>query len=110
LGGRKAPPAQARAGFALGNRSAGQLWLQNANGVILHLQANRQGLMLSLGADAIVISLANDRWALGVGAARIAQLAGPVVPFHRSAGPAARHGRCRRRSTASAALRAVSSA
>lgn len=49
--------AQRRAGFAFGNRSAGQLWLQNGNGVILHLQANRQGLMLSLGADAIVISL-----------------------------------------------------
>jgi hypothetical protein len=48
---------QARMGFALGTMSGGQLWLQNTNGVILHLQANRTGLMLSLGADAIIISM-----------------------------------------------------
>ncbi len=48
---------QARAGFALGTMSAGQLWLQNSNGVVLHLQAARQGLMLSLGADAFVINM-----------------------------------------------------
>ena len=49
--------ARARAGFALGTMSAGQLWLQNTNGVILHLQASRQGLMLSLGGDAVVITM-----------------------------------------------------
>jgi hypothetical protein len=49
--------AQIRYGFALGNRSAGDLWLQNPHGVILHLTAKRQGLMLSLGGDAVVISM-----------------------------------------------------
>jgi hypothetical protein len=33
------------------------MWLQNESGVILRLIAKRKGLMLSLGADAIVISL-----------------------------------------------------
>jgi hypothetical protein len=49
--------AQIRYGFALGNSSAGDLWLQNPHGVILHLIAKRKGLMLSLGGDAIVISM-----------------------------------------------------
>jgi hypothetical protein len=48
---------QARAGFALGNTSAGDLWLKNANGVIMRLVAKRQGLMLSLGGDAVVIRM-----------------------------------------------------
>jgi hypothetical protein len=48
---------QIRYGFALGSKSAGNLWLQKGNGVILHLVAKRQGLMLSLGGDADVISL-----------------------------------------------------
>jgi hypothetical protein len=34
---------QGRYGFALGNASTGDLWLQNANGVIMHLAAKRQG-------------------------------------------------------------------
>ena len=51
------PFAQARAGFAIGRASAGQLWLQNNNGVIMHLQASRTGLMLSLGADAILVTM-----------------------------------------------------
>jgi hypothetical protein len=46
---------QGRYGFALGNKSAGDLWLQNGNGVIMRLVAKRQGLMLSLGGDAVVI-------------------------------------------------------
>jgi hypothetical protein len=50
--------AQARYGFAIGTMSGGDLWLQNENGVILHLRAKREGLMLSLGGDAIVISMA----------------------------------------------------
>ena len=48
---------QARYGFALGTASAGDLWLQNEAGVILHLKAKRTGLMLSLGGDAMIISL-----------------------------------------------------
>ena len=49
--------AQARYGFALGDRSGGDLWLQNNAGVILHLKAKREGLMLSLGGDAVVIQM-----------------------------------------------------
>jgi hypothetical protein len=49
--------AQGRYGFALGNKSAGDLWMQNEAGVILHLKAKRTGLMLSLGGDAILISM-----------------------------------------------------
>jgi hypothetical protein len=48
---------QARYGFAIGQASAGDLWLQNNAGVIMHLKAQRTGLMLSLGGDAIVISM-----------------------------------------------------
>ncbi|WP_431268058.1 hypothetical protein [Dankookia sp. P2] len=48
---------QARYGFALGSASGGDLWLQNETGVIMHLKARRQGLMLSLGGDAMVISM-----------------------------------------------------
>jgi hypothetical protein len=33
------------------------MWLQNEAGVILHLKAKREGLMLSLGGDAILISM-----------------------------------------------------
>jgi hypothetical protein len=49
--------AQGRYGFAIGNRSGGDLWLQNESGVIMHLHAKREGLMLSLGGDAVVISM-----------------------------------------------------
>ena len=49
--------AQARYGFALGTESAGDLWLQNEAGVILHLKAKRTGLMLTLGGDAILITM-----------------------------------------------------
>ncbi|MFC7477733.1 hypothetical protein ACFQS7_25470 [Dankookia sp. GCM10030260] len=49
--------AQARYGIALGTTSAGDLWLQNEAGVIMRLKAKRDGLMLSLGGDAVVISL-----------------------------------------------------
>ncbi|HUN44586.1 MAG TPA: hypothetical protein VMU81_30220 [Acetobacteraceae bacterium] len=48
---------QGRYGYALGNRSGGDLWLQNDSGVILHLKAKREGLMLSLGGDAVVITM-----------------------------------------------------
>ena len=49
--------AQARYGLAIGNASMGDLWLQNEAGVIMHLRAKRSGLMLSLGGDAVVISM-----------------------------------------------------
>jgi hypothetical protein len=49
--------AQARYGFALGTTSAGELWLQNRKGVVMHLKAKREGLMLSLGGDAVVIEM-----------------------------------------------------
>jgi hypothetical protein len=48
---------EGRYGFALGNRSGGDLWLQSDAGVIMHLKAKREGLMLSLGGDAIAISM-----------------------------------------------------
>lgn len=48
---------QARYGFALGTESGGDLWMQNEQGVIMHLKARRTGLMLSLGGDAMVISM-----------------------------------------------------
>ncbi len=48
---------QVRYGFALGQASAGDLWLQNTAGVIMRLSAQRTGLMLSLGSDAIVVSM-----------------------------------------------------
>jgi hypothetical protein len=48
---------QARYGFAIGAASAGDLWMQNESGVILHLKAKRTGLILSLGGDAVVIAM-----------------------------------------------------
>jgi hypothetical protein len=48
---------QARYGFVVGDTSKGELWLENPNGVVLHLKAERVGLALSLGADAIYIKL-----------------------------------------------------
>jgi hypothetical protein len=49
--------AQASYGFVIGTKSAGDLWMQNEAGVIMHLKAKRTGLMLSLGGDAAVISM-----------------------------------------------------
>jgi hypothetical protein len=48
---------QGRYGYALGQQSGGDMWLQNDSGVILHLKATRTGLMLSFGGDAVVISM-----------------------------------------------------
>jgi hypothetical protein len=48
---------QARYGFAIGTSSGGDLWMQNEAGVIMHLKAKREGLMLSLGGDAVVIAM-----------------------------------------------------
>jgi hypothetical protein len=49
--------AEGRYGFAIGTTSAGDLWLQNEAGVIMRLKARREGLMLSLGGSAIVVSM-----------------------------------------------------
>ena len=48
---------QGRYGFAFGTASKGDLWLKNDAGVVLHLHAQRTGLMLSLGGDVVVIEL-----------------------------------------------------
>jgi len=45
----------ARYGAALGDKGGGELWLQNPHGVMMSLKAKRQGLAVSLGADAMVI-------------------------------------------------------
>lgn len=42
-------------GVVVGDASAGDIWLENEHKVILHLKAKREGLMLSVGADAIDI-------------------------------------------------------
>jgi hypothetical protein len=48
---------QGRAGFAIGEASAGKLWLTNSHDVVLELKADREGLALSLGGDAVYIDL-----------------------------------------------------
>jgi hypothetical protein len=48
---------EASYGFVFGTKSAGDLWLQNESGVIMHLKAKRTGLMLSLGGDAVMIKM-----------------------------------------------------
>ncbi len=48
---------EARAGAVVGDKSIGDLWLENTNGVVLRLKAKREGVMLSLGADAIEIKM-----------------------------------------------------
>src|SRR5262245_65499491 len=46
---------QARYGLAVGSTSTGELWLKNSRGVYLQLKAERQGLALSLGGDAVYV-------------------------------------------------------
>ncbi|HUL08032.1 MAG TPA: hypothetical protein VLV76_17050 [Candidatus Acidoferrum sp.] len=48
---------QGRYGMAIGDVSTGKLWLKNNHGVVLALEADRKGLALSLGGDAIYINL-----------------------------------------------------
>jgi hypothetical protein len=48
---------QARWGYALADSSGGKLWLENLDGVVIELAAKREGLAVSLGADAVHISL-----------------------------------------------------
>lgn len=49
--------SQVRYGAVAGTASAGEMWLNNPEGVVIHLDARRTGLMLSLGGDAMVITL-----------------------------------------------------
>jgi len=49
---------EARQGWAIGGAGNGHLWLQNAgSGVVLHLRTAREGLMLTLGASGVAISM-----------------------------------------------------
>jgi hypothetical protein len=48
---------QARYGVAAGDKSAGEMWLQNPDGVLISLRTKRTGLAISLGADAVYIDL-----------------------------------------------------
>ena len=48
---------QTRTGYAAGEHGTGQMWLENPNGVRIHLSAQRRGLALSLGADGMAIHL-----------------------------------------------------
>ena len=47
---------QLKEGWAVGNQGRGYVWLKNDKGVTLRLNARRQGLQLSLGADGVVIA------------------------------------------------------
>jgi hypothetical protein len=46
---------QGRYGAVAGEASTGQLWLKNSHGVVIELKADREGLALSLGGDAVYI-------------------------------------------------------
>ena len=48
---------QAGASYALGQESAGTLWLENTKGVHLHLKAEREGIILSIGGDGVIIKM-----------------------------------------------------
>jgi hypothetical protein len=48
---------EARYGAVIGEASTGDLWLENEAGVVMHLKAKREGLMLSLGADVVDIRM-----------------------------------------------------
>jgi hypothetical protein len=48
---------EARYGAVIGDASTGDLWLENNDGVVMHLKAKREGLMLSLGADVVDIRM-----------------------------------------------------
>ena len=51
------PYAQLRAGVALGEQGKGKMALENLHGVSMALSGRRRGLAVSLGADALVVSL-----------------------------------------------------
>jgi hypothetical protein len=49
--------SERRMGVAFGGGGGGDLWLQNNAGVIMHLEAASEGLMLSLGTDVVDIRM-----------------------------------------------------
>jgi hypothetical protein len=49
---------QARMGWAVASAGGGKMWLQNDNGVVIHLKTERKGLTLAGGLDAINVSFA----------------------------------------------------
>jgi hypothetical protein len=49
--------AEARQGWTIGRAGNGHLWLENPNQVVLHLRTAREGLMLTLGASGVVITM-----------------------------------------------------
>jgi len=50
---------QSSGGAGLAQGGAGELWLQNQNGVIMHLYSRTSGMMLSLGREEIVVLLSS---------------------------------------------------
>jgi hypothetical protein len=50
-----APPVKAAMAYTFVKMSGGDMWLKNEQGVVLHLRAKREGLMLSLGGDVVDI-------------------------------------------------------
>ena len=48
---------QEQSDFALGNTGRGGLWLRNEHGVIMRLDAPMRGATLTLGADAVRVSM-----------------------------------------------------
>lgn len=48
---------QLRYGLAFGKPGNGDLWLKSRSGVIIHLRTKQKGVMLSLGGDAVEITL-----------------------------------------------------
>jgi len=51
------PYVQLRTGLAVGEQGKGKMWLGNPHGVSMSLSGRRKGLAVSLGADALVVSL-----------------------------------------------------
>jgi hypothetical protein len=49
--------AEASMGLSVADQGKGHLWLQNQNGVQLHLITSQEGLGLTSGADGVVISM-----------------------------------------------------
>lgn len=48
---------QARTGWAAGEKGEGKMWLQNEAGVVIELKAKRDGVMLAMGADGVLIQM-----------------------------------------------------
>jgi len=48
---------QARVGWAAGEQGEGKLWLQNTNDVVIEVKTRREGVMLAMGADGVVIKM-----------------------------------------------------